>query len=185
VEVAIRYVKEGGAEAVKFEGGRKRAALIRRLVDAEVPVMAHIGLTPQSLHAMGGYRVQGKTWESATELLADAEALQDAGAFALCLEGLPRELAAIVTGRLTIPTIGIGAGPDCDGQILIFHDLAGLCFLPRTKFARLYTDSTANLRPALARFREDVVSGSFPDDSESYHWSAGLRERFERSYVGK
>jgi 3-methyl-2-oxobutanoate hydroxymethyltransferase len=185
VEVAIRYVKEGGAEAVKFEGGRKRAPLIRRLVDAEVPVMAHIGLTPQSLHAMGGYRVQGKTWESATELLADAEALQDAGAFALCLEGLPRELAAILTRRLTIPTIGIGAGPDCDGQILIFHDLAGLCFLPRTKFARLYTDTATTVRPALARFREDVVSGRFPDDSESYHWSASLREQFERSYVGK
>ncbi|MGA2606265.1 MAG: 3-methyl-2-oxobutanoate hydroxymethyltransferase [Terriglobia bacterium] len=180
LEVAIRYVKEGGAEAVKLEGGRKRAALIRRMVDAEVPVMAHIGLTPQSVHTMGGYRVQGKTLESATELLADAEALQDAGAFALCLEGMPRELAAIVTQRLRIPTIGIGAGPDCDGQILIFHDLVGLCFLPRTKFVRPYADTAANLRQALAHFREDIVGGRFPDDSESYHWPASLQDQFER-----
>jgi len=185
LEVAIRYLKEGGAEAIKLEGGKKRVPLIRRMVDAEVPVMAHIGLTPQSLHAMGGYRVQGKTWESATELLADAEALQDAGAFAICLEGLPREFAAILTRRLSIPTIGIGAGPDCDGQILIFHDLAGLCFLPRTKFARLYTDMAANLRPALAHFREDVVRGRYPDDSESYHWPPGLQEQFERSCATK
>jgi 3-methyl-2-oxobutanoate hydroxymethyltransferase len=185
LEVAIRYVKEGGAEAVKLEGGKKRATLIRRLVDAEVPVMAHIGLTPQSLHAMGGYKVQGKTFESATELLADAQALQDAGAFAICLEGLPREFAALVTRRLSIPTIGIGAGPDCDGQILIFHDLVGLCFLPRTKFVRLYAEMGANLRPALAQFREDVVRGRFPDDSESYHWPAGLQEQFERSCAVK
>ena len=180
LEVAIRYVKEGGAEAVKIEGGRKRAALIQRMVDAEIPVMAHIGLTPQSVNAMGGYRVQGKTLQSATELLEDAEALQDAGAFALCLEGMPRELAAIVTQRLRIPTIGIGAGPDCDGQILIFHDLVGLCFLPRTKFVRPYADTAANLRQALAHFREDIVGGRFPDDSESYHWPASLQDQFER-----
>jgi 3-methyl-2-oxobutanoate hydroxymethyltransferase len=181
LEVAIRYVKEGGAEAVKLEGGRKRAALIRRLVDAEVPVMAHIGLTPQSLHAMGGYRVQGKTLESATELLANAEAVEDAGAFALVLEGIPRELSAIVTQRLRIPTLGIGAGPDCDGQILVFHDLVGLSFLPRAKFVRPYADMAASLRQALAHFREDIVGGRFPDDSESYHWPVGIREQFERS----
>jgi len=181
LEVAIRYVKEGGAEAVKLEGGRKRAALIRRLVDAEVPVMAHIGLTPQSIHAMGGYRVQGKTLDSASELLADAEAVEDAGAFALVLEGIPRELSAIVTQRSRIPTLGIGAGPDCDGQILVFHDLVGLSFLPRSKFVRPYADMTASLRQALAQFREDIMAGRFPDDSESYHWPAGLREEFERS----
>jgi 3-methyl-2-oxobutanoate hydroxymethyltransferase len=180
LEVAIRYVKEGGAEAVKLEGGRKRAALVRRMVDAEVPVMAHIGLTPQSVHAMGGYKVQGKTLESASELLTDAEALEEAGAFALILEGMPRELAAIVTQRLRIPTLGIGAGPDCDGQILVFHDLVGLSFLPRAKFVRPYADLTANLHQALARFREDIVGGRFPDDSESYHWPAGLREQFTR-----
>jgi 3-methyl-2-oxobutanoate hydroxymethyltransferase len=180
LEVAIRYMKEGGAEAVKLEGGRKRAALIRRMVDAEVPVMAHIGLTPQSVHAMGGYRVQGKTLESATELLEDAEALEDAGSFAIVLEGMPRELAAIVTQRLRIPTIGIGAGPDCDGQILVFHDLVGLSFLPRAKFVRPYADTAANLRQALAHFRQDIVGGRFPDDSESYHWPASLRDQFER-----
>jgi 3-methyl-2-oxobutanoate hydroxymethyltransferase len=181
LEVAIRYVKEGGAEAVKLEGGRKRVSLVRRMVDAEVPVMAHIGLTPQSVHAMGGYKVQGKTLESASELLADAEALEDAGAFALILEGMPRELAAIVTQRLRIPTLGIGAGPDCDGQILVFHDLVGLSFRPRAKFVRPYVDLATNLRQALARFREDIVSGRFPDDSESYHWPAGLREQFTQS----
>jgi 3-methyl-2-oxobutanoate hydroxymethyltransferase len=180
LEVAIRYVKEGGAEAVKLEGGRKRAALIRRMVDAEVPVMAHIGLTPQSVHAMGGYKVQGKTLESATELLEDAEALEDAGSFAIVLEGMPRELAAIVTQRLRIPTIGIGAGPDCDGQILVFHDLVGLSFLPHAKFVRPYADTASNLRQALAHFREDIVGGRFPDDSESYHWPASLRDQFER-----
>jgi len=185
LEVAIRYVKEGGAEAVKLEGGSKRAALIRRMVDAEIPVMAHIGLTPQSVHAMGGYRVQGKTLESATELLADAEALEEAGAFAIVLEGMPRELAAIVTQRLRIPTIGIGAGPDCDGQILVFHDLVGLSFLPRTKFARPYANTAANLRQVLAHFREDIINGRFPDDGESYHWPASLREQFERSCVAK
>jgi len=180
LEVAIRYVKEGGAEAVKLEGGKKRAALIRRLVDAEIPVMAHIGLTPQSVHAMGGYKVQGKTLESATELLADAEAIEEAGAFAIVIEGMPRELAAIATRRLRIPTIGIGAGPDCDGQVLVFHDFAGLSFLPRTKFVRPYADTAADLRSALAHFREDVVSGRFPDDSESYHWPAGLRDQVEQ-----
>jgi 3-methyl-2-oxobutanoate hydroxymethyltransferase len=185
LEVAIRYVKEGGAEAVKIEGGRKRAALIHRIAEAEVPVMAHIGLTPQSVHAMGGYRVQGKTLESATELLADAEAVEEAGAFAVVLEGLPRELAAILTRRLSIPTIGIGAGPDCDGQILVFHDLVGLSFLPRPKFVRPYADTASNLRQAVAHFREDILSGLFPDESESYHWPASLREQFERSCAAK
>jgi 3-methyl-2-oxobutanoate hydroxymethyltransferase len=185
LEVAIRYVKEGGAEAVKLEGGSKRAALIRRLVEAEIPVMAHIGLTPQSIHAMGGYRVQGKTSESANELLTDAQAVEDAGAFALVLEGLPRELAALVTRRLRIPTIGIGAGPDCDGQILVFHDLVGLSFLPRAKFVRAYADTASNLREALGHFRQDILSGLFPDDSESYHWPASVREEFEQSCAGK
>jgi 3-methyl-2-oxobutanoate hydroxymethyltransferase len=180
LEVAIRYLKEGGAEAVKIEGGRTRAPLIRRMVDAEIPVMAHIGLTPQSVHAMGGYRVQGKTLESANELLADAEALEEAGAFALVLEGMPRELAAIITRRLRIPTIGIGAGPDCDGQILVFHDMVGLSFLPRAKFVRPYADTASNLRQAVAHFREDILSGRYPDESESYHWPANLREEFER-----
>jgi 3-methyl-2-oxobutanoate hydroxymethyltransferase len=180
LESSIRYLKEGGAEAVKVEGGRRRSALIRRLVEAEIPVMGHVGLTPQSVHAMGGYRVQGKTPESATELLAEAQAVEDAGAFALVLEGIPRELAAIITKRLSIPTIGIGAGPDCDGQVLVLHDLVGLSFLPRAKFVRPYADLGASLREAFARFRADVLAGRYPDDRESYHWPASLREHFER-----
>ncbi len=177
---AIRCVKEGGAEAIKFEGGRKRAALIRRMVDAEIPVLGHIGLTPQSLNVQGGYRVQGKTLESAGDLLADAQAIEDAGAFALVLEGMPRELAALITRRLRIPTIGIGAGPDCDGQVLVVHDLLGLSFLPPAKFVRPYADLRTTMREAFARFREDVLEGRYPGDRESYHWPAALREQFEK-----
>jgi 3-methyl-2-oxobutanoate hydroxymethyltransferase len=185
LRASIRCLKEGGAEAVKIEGGKKRAALVRRLVDAEIPVMGHIGLTPQSVHALGGYRVQGKTLESARELLADAEALEDAGAFALVLEGMPRELAGIITGRLRIPTIGIGAGPNCDGQVLVVHDLLGLSFQPRAKFVRAYADLTGTLRTAFARFRDDVVASRYPNDAESYHWSASLREQFEKEVAVK
>jgi 3-methyl-2-oxobutanoate hydroxymethyltransferase len=180
LRASIRCLKEGGAEAVKIEGGKKRAALIRRLVEAEIPVMGHIGLTPQSVHSFGGYRVQGRTLESALELLADAQAVEDAGAFALVLEGIPRELAALITGRLRIPTVGIGAGPDCDGQVLVVHDLLGLSFSPRAKFVRSYADLAAVLRDAFARFRDDVLAGRYPADAESYHWSASLREQFEK-----
>ena len=180
LRASIRCLKEGGAEAVKIEGGKKRAALIRRLVEAEIPVMGHIGLTPQSVHSFGGYRVQGRTLESALELLADAQAVEDAGAFALVLEGIPRELAALITGRLRIPTVGIGAGPDCDGQVLVVHDLLGLSFSPRAKFVRSYADLAAVLRDAFARFRDDLLAGRYPADAESYHWSASLREQFEK-----
>ena len=180
LRISLRFVKEGGAEAVKIEGGRKRAALIRRLVDAEIPVMGHIGLTPQSVHALGGYRVQGRTLESANDLLADAEALEEAGAFSIVLEGIPRELAALITTRLRIPTIGIGAGPDCDGQVLVVHDLVGLSFLPRAKFVRTYAELAETLREAFARFRDDVLQGRYPDDRESYHWPPSLREQFEK-----
>jgi len=178
---AIRCLKEGGAEAVKLEGGRKRSGLIRRLAEAEIPVMGHIGLTPQSVHALGGYPVQGKTLDSVHQLLADAQAVEDAGAFALVLEGIPRELATMITRRLRIPTIGIGAGPDCDGQILVFHDLAGLSFRPPAKFVRAYAGVAVALREALAHFREDVLTGRYPDDRESYHWPAALREQFEQT----
>lgn len=180
VEAGVRYFKEGGAEAVKLEGGRRRAEVIRKLVEAEIPVMGHVGLTPQSVHAQGGYRVQGKTVEAAADVLADAQAVEDAGAFAIVLEGLPRELAAIVTRRLRIPTIGIGAGPDCDGQVLVFHDLAGLSFQHAAKFVRPYANLSDTLRHALVRYREDVLAGEYPDDGESYHWSAGVRAEFER-----
>jgi 3-methyl-2-oxobutanoate hydroxymethyltransferase len=177
---AIRLLKEGGAEAVKLEGGRTRAGLVRKLVEAQIPVMGHIGLTPQSIHAFGGYRVQGRTLDSATELLADAEALEEAGAFAVVLEGIPRELAAIVTRRLRIPTIGIGAGPDCDGQVLVFHDLVGLSFLPAAKFVRSYANVREVIHQALIGFRSDVAAGNYPGDRESYHWPAEVRGQFEK-----
>ena len=180
---SIRFVKEGGAESVKLEGGRKRAKLVEALVQAEIPVMGHIGLTPQSLHAMGGYRVQGKTLDSATELLADAQALEDAGAFALVLEGIPRELAALVTRRLRIPTLGIGAGPECDGQVLVVHDLLGMSFAPPAKFVRRYADLAEITRQAVGKFRDDVLAGNFPADRESYHWPAALREQFEKEFT--
>ncbi len=177
---AIRFVKEGGAEAVKLEGGRRRAAVVEALVDAQIPVMGHIGLTPQSLHAQGGYRVQGKTLEDAHGLMADAEALEAAGAFAVVLEGIPRELAAAITRRLRVPSIGIGAGPDCDGQILVFHDLAGLSYSPLAKYVRSYVNLRPILHQALTRFRADVEQGNYPDDHESYHWNAAVREEFDR-----
>jgi 3-methyl-2-oxobutanoate hydroxymethyltransferase len=177
---AIRFVKEGGAEAVKLEGGRSRAGLVRKLVDAQVPVMGHIGLTPQSVNTFGGYRVQGRTLDSATELLVDAEAIEEAGAFAMVLEGIPRELAAIITRRLRIPTIGIGAGPDCDGQILVLHDLVGLSFAPAAKFVRRYANLREELATALARFRSDVEAGSYPGDAESYHWPPEVRAQFDK-----
>jgi 3-methyl-2-oxobutanoate hydroxymethyltransferase len=180
IEAAIRYLKEGGAEAVKLEGGRRRVDVIRKLVEAEIPVMGHVGLTPQSVHSQGGYQVQGRTVESAAEILADVQAIEDAGAFAVVLEGLPRELAAIVTRRLRIPTIGIGAGPDCDGQVLVFHDLAGLSFQHTAKFVRAYANLADTLRHALARYREDVRAGEYPGDSESYHWSPNVRAEFDR-----
>jgi 3-methyl-2-oxobutanoate hydroxymethyltransferase len=180
VAAAIRFVKEGGAEAVKLEGGRKRAGLIRRLVDEEIPVMAHIGLTPQSVHRFGGYSVQGKTVDSAHHVLADAQAVEDAGAFAVVLEAIPRQLARVITRRLRIPTIGIGAGPDCDGQILVLHDLAGLSFHPPAKFVRPYANLREILHSALSRFQSDVVEGRYPADYESYHWSSAMKDEFEK-----
>ena len=177
VRAAIRYVKEGGAECVKLEGGRKRGPLIRRLVEAEIPVMGHVGLTPQSVNAFGGYRVQGKSAEMAAEVLADAQAVEDAGAFAVVLEGIPRELGTIVTRRLRIPTIGIGAGPECDGQVLVLHDVLGLSFTAPAKFVRQYADLAGIMRNALAQFREDVRAGRYPDDRESYHSPALAREQ--------
>jgi len=173
---AVRFVKEAGAEAVKLEGGRKRSRLVRRMVDAEVPVMGHLGLTPQSVNRMGGYKVQGKTMEAIDELRTDALALEDAGCFALVLEGVPRELARIVTEELQIPTIGIGAGPDCDGQILVLHDILTTTFSPPAKFVRRYADVAAVIRDALKEYRQDVEARTFPSDAESYHLSREVRE---------
>ncbi len=164
---AIRFVKEAGAEAVKIEGPRME--LTRALTEAEIPVVGHLGLTPQSIHRMGGYRVQARTAETVVQLKADAHALEEAGAGVVVLEGVPREVAAEITAELRIPTIGIGAGPDCDGQILVFHDLVNLTFATPAKFVRSYGDVGAVIRTAVERYREDVEHRTFPSDEESYH----------------
>ena len=169
VRNATRFLKEAGAAAVKVEGGVKRVALIEKLQDAEIPVMGHIGLTPQSLHTMGGYKVQGKSLGGIEQLMRDAKALDRAGVFALVLEGIPREVAAMITEHVSVPTIGIGAGPACDGQVLVFHDMFNLTFTPRAKFVREYGDAGKVLRAGLDAFKQDVASGSFPADAESYH----------------
>jgi 3-methyl-2-oxobutanoate hydroxymethyltransferase len=174
---AMRLVKEAGAEAVKVEGGERRLELISRLVEAEIPVMGHIGLTPQSLHVLGGFKVQGKTAEAADQLLRDAHAVEAAGAFSIVLESVPRELAARVTRELRIPTIGIGAGPECDGQVLVLHDLLGLGLGHLPKFARRYANLSDIITRAASDYCEDVRQGRFPSDAESYHLSAEVRER--------
>ena len=169
VRNAARLIKEAGAHAVKIEGGRTRAALVQRVVEAEIPVIAHIGLTPQSVHRMSGYQVQGRTAEAVEGLYADAAALQAAGAAAIVLEGIPREVAARITAQSSLPTIGIGAGPQCNGQILVFHDLFNLTFSPPAKFVRRYGDAAAFFSDGLERYRNDVLAGEFPADAESYH----------------
>lgn len=166
---AVRFVKEAGAEAVKIEGGAVRCELVERLASAEIPVIGHLGLTPQSVHRMGGYKVQGKTQAAAEELARDARMLEAAGAAAIVLEGMPREVAARITSELHIPTIGIGAGPDCDGQILVFHDLVNLSFSPPAKFVRQYGDAAALFRSAIAGYKRDVEERAFPTEAESYH----------------
>jgi 3-methyl-2-oxobutanoate hydroxymethyltransferase len=174
---AIRFVKEAGAEAVKIEG--PRVELVRALSEAEIPVVGHLGLTPQSLHRMGGYRVQARSAEAALRLKADAHALALAGAGALVLEGVPREAAAFITADLPIPTIGIGAGPDCDGQILVFHDLVNLTLAPAAKFVRRYADAGSLIRTAIEHYREDVEHRAFPSDEESYHLPEAARQALE------
>ena len=174
---AMRFLKEAGAEAVKVEGGERRLELISRLVEAEIPVMAHVGLTPQSVHALGGFKVQGKTLEAAEQLLRDAHAVEAAGAFSIVLESVPRELAARITQELRIPTIGIGAGPECDGQVVVLHDLLGLTFGSVPKFARQYANLGEVIARAASEFCGDVRNGRFPSDAESYHLPAELRER--------
>jgi 3-methyl-2-oxobutanoate hydroxymethyltransferase len=179
VRNAMRFVKDGGAEAVKVEGGERRLELIVRLTEAEIPVMGHVGLTPQSLNALGGYRVQGKTVDAAVQLLRDARAVEAAGAFAVVLEAVPRELAAQITRELRIPTIGIGAGPDCDGQILVIHDLLGLTFGQTPKFARQYANVAEIISKAAREYCEDVRGGTFPSDGESYHAAQTAKEEKE------
>lgn len=158
-----------GAQAVKLEGGRKRLGAIRAILDAEIPVMGHLGLTPQSVHMMGGYKVQGKEFDAARAIVDDATSLAEAGCFALVLECVPNAVAQMVTEAVPIPTLGIGAGPACDGQVLVFHDLLGLQNRLVPKFVRRYASLQTDAVEAAARWAGDVRAGNFPSDGESYH----------------
>lgn len=179
VSNAVRFVKEAGAEAVKLEGGEKRVDLVRRVLDAEIPVMGHIGLTPQSVNKMGGFKVQGKDLSGIEQLMKDAIALDRAGVFSIVLEGVPREVAAMITQEVSAPTIGIGAGPDCDGQVLVFHDILNLTFAPPAKFVRRYGDAAALISNAVQQFKADVEHGAYPNDEESYHLPKDTREALD------
>ena len=183
VRNAARFVKEAGAEAVKLEGGENRAALVQRLRDAEIPVMGHIGLTPQSIHRMGGFKVQGKSLAAIDQLMRDAAALEGAGVFSIVLEGIPREVAAMIRAAVSVPTIGIGAGPDCDGQVLVLHDLLGLTFSQPAKFVRTYADLRASISGAVRDFKNDVESGAYPGEDESYHLPREVAEALESMTV--
>jgi 3-methyl-2-oxobutanoate hydroxymethyltransferase len=180
---AGRLMREGGAGAVKLEGGVTVADTVRRIVDAGVPVMGHIGLTPQSVHQLSGHKVQGRTADVATRLLADADVLEQAGAFAVVLEGMPAPLAAQVTQRLHIPTIGIGAGAACDGQVQVIHDLLGLFtdFVPR--HARKYADLGEQIKDAARRYADDVRDGTFPTAKESFSMDAAVLAAVEQALV--
>jgi len=176
VENAVRCVKEGGAAAVKLEGGSKRLPAIEAILNAEVPVMGHLGLTPQSIHSLGGFKVQGKLRETAREIFTDALALEKAGVFAMVLESIPQELGRKISEAVKVPTIGIGAGKYCDGQILVLPDLVGLTHLAMPKFVRQYADTYGTWLASLRRYSQDVRSGDFPADSECYHWQRDIDE---------
>ena len=179
VKNAARFIKEGGAESVKMEGGEKRADIIRRVIDAEIPVAGHIGLTPQSVNVMGGYKVQGKSLGAIEQLMRDAVALDRAGVACIYLEGIPREVAAMITEEVKTPTIGIGAGPECDGQVLVIHDVLNLTFGPQAKFVRQYGDAAALITNAVQAFRADVISQRYPSDAESYHLPKETQQALE------
>jgi 3-methyl-2-oxobutanoate hydroxymethyltransferase len=185
VRAALRLVKEAGAEAVKLEGGQKRAKLVKRLVNEEISVMGHIGLTPQSINQLGTYRVQGKTADAARRLLDDAQALEEAGAFSIVLELVPREIAKLITENIHIPTIGIGAGADCDIQVLVFHDLLGMAFGKLPRFVREYANLRETITDAITRWAEDVRNGNYPSQEESYGLPAEAAEelKIEKSEV--
>jgi 3-methyl-2-oxobutanoate hydroxymethyltransferase len=179
VRNALRLVKEGGAEAVKLEGGHKRVQLVKRLVDEEIAVMGHIGLTPQSINKLGAYRVQGKTAEAARQLIDDARALEDAGAFAIVLEVVPREIAKLITESISIPTIGIGAGVHCDIQVLVLHDMLGLSVGKLARFVRPYANIHDVMTDAVTRYADDVRAGTYPSDDESYALPADAAEELK------
>ena len=165
---AARLIQEGGAHAVKLEGGESVADTVHRLVECGIPVTGHIGLTPQSVHAFGGYRVRGRSRREAVQLLKDAKALEDAGAFSVVLELVPAPLARLISQRLTMPTIGIGAGPDCDGQVQVLHDMLGLLTDSIPKHTKQYARLAESIQDALARYAQEVKEGSFPTDKESF-----------------
>ena len=176
VRNALRLVKEGGAEAIKLEGGHKRVQLVKRLVDEEISVMGHIGLTPQSINQLGAYRVQGKTAQAAQQLLDDAKAMEDAGAFAVVLEVVPREIAKLITESISIPTIGIGAGVHCDIQVLVLHDMLGLSFGKQARFVRPYANLREVMTDAVSKYADDVRNGTYPSQAESYGLPAETAE---------
>ncbi len=180
VRNALRLMKYGGAEAVKLEGGRNRVDLVKRLVDEEIPVCAHIGLTPQSVYKMGGYRVQGRTADAAKRLIEDAAMLEEAGAFAIVLELVPREVAAMITANLSISTIGIGAGPDCDIQVLVLHDLVGMTFGRQPRFVRQYASVRDVMSNAIQSWTKDVKDGAYPNDKESYGLTEETKKELEK-----
>ena len=179
VKNALRLVKEGGAEAIKLEGGHKRVPLVKRLVDEEISVMGHIGLTPQSINQLGAYRVQGKTPKAAQQLIDDAKAMEDAGAFALVLEVVPREIAKMITESISIPTIGIGAGAHCDIQVLVLHDMLGLSFGKQARFVRPYANLRETITDAVTKYADDVRNGTYPSNAESYALPAETAEALE------
>jgi 3-methyl-2-oxobutanoate hydroxymethyltransferase len=180
VRNALKLLKYGGAEGVKLEGGRNRVDLVKRLVDEEIPVMAHIGLTPQSVHKLGGYRVQGKTVDDAKRLIEDAKLLEDAGAFAIVLELVPREIAEMITNELTISTVGIGAGTNCDIQVLVLHDLIGFTFGRQPRFVRQYANVSQVITDAITKWMDDVRAGRYPNMEESYGLPAETRTEMDR-----
>jgi 3-methyl-2-oxobutanoate hydroxymethyltransferase len=165
---AGRLIKEGGAQAVKLEGGENVAGTVRAIVDMDVPVIGHIGLTPQSVHRMGGYRVQGRHEEQARQLLKDARAVEEAGAFALVLEGIPASLAREITAAVSIPTIGIGAGAGCDGQVLVIHDILGLCEKYSPKFVKKFADVSGIISRGIKDYIREVKEGTFPGEEHSF-----------------
>ncbi|HDN78892.1 MAG TPA: 3-methyl-2-oxobutanoate hydroxymethyltransferase [Chloroflexi bacterium] len=165
---AGRFLKEGGMDAVKLEGGQEMAETIKAIVDAGIPVMGHIGLTPQSISKLGGYRVQGRDIKAALKLIDDALALEEAGCFSIILEAIPDRVAKLITERVSIPTIGIGAGPHCDGQVLVIHDMVGLFDRFTPKFVKKYTNINVEILKALQGFKEDVEKGIFPGPEHSY-----------------
>ncbi|HEX9928211.1 MAG TPA: 3-methyl-2-oxobutanoate hydroxymethyltransferase [Pyrinomonadaceae bacterium] len=180
VKNAFRFIKEAGAEAVKLEGGQNRLEIVKRLVNEEIPVMGHIGLTPQSFNRLGGYRLQGKTADAAQALIDDARALEDAGAFSIVLELVPRELAAEITKSVNISTVGIGAGIDCDVQVLVLHDLLGLTFGRQPKFVRKYANLRETMTEAVQNWANDVRNGDYPSEQESYPMPEGIQVKSEK-----